>query len=200
LEPRDFRWAGFGVGILGEPVSGGDGFLELPWTGRRSLRLFQDGTLLFRVAADAEFLGWGLDPERFLKFPWLNPVPVVEVHTSFVHLYADVVRSLKTRPSECEIRLALLNGIVDSQRLFMTKYFEKGIENVSMPQRYSVQTDPAEESVTVSVEALLATPNRVSYLIVAAFASLFDMPKELIPFVRQGAEGPEVDLEAIKAL
>src|SRR5688572_31620822 len=50
-------------------------------------QLYEDGTLLVRVAADSTFLGWGQDEKEFNTRPRLNPMALIELTTSFVHLY-----------------------------------------------------------------------------------------------------------------
>lgn len=66
--PR-FRWGSFDVSVPAVARPRPDDSLEVGWPDRKLLRLYQDGTLFFRAAADQEFLGWGQDREQFKEFP-----------------------------------------------------------------------------------------------------------------------------------
>lgn len=197
--PR-FRHSSFDVTIPDFPRVGADDGLELRWGDRKVLNLFQDGTLLFRARADSDFLGYGVESESFEQFPRLNPVAVVEVHASFVHLYRRVFQRLKHPPSSVFFKLSLKDSSWDDKRLFLTKYFRPGTVDWNSVTKYVIQMDPAEEEVEVEGDDLVSAPNRVAYRILSTFASWFDMPEEDIPFIRETPEGPEVDIDAIKAL
>ena len=195
--PR-FRHGSFDVAIPGWPQPGPEDSLELRWYDRKVLRLYQNGTLLFRARADADFLGWGVEPQVFHKFPKLDPLVVVEVNTSFVHRYRAVVERLKHPPDRVFFHLSLHDFTQNGLRLFLTKYFPKGQVDWSAVTRYVVQT--TEESLEASASDLMRAPNRVAYQVVAAFMSMFDMPAKDIPFVSRLADGAEIDLDAIQAL
>lgn len=197
--PR-FRWGSFDVAIPDDVRAGPDGSLEVGWPDRKLLRLHQDGTLLFRAAADQEFLGWGQEPDEFGQFPRLNPVAVVEVHTSFVHLYRTVVEQLKETPAHVDFRVEIHNGTWEGGRLFLTKYYERRIALVGNPKRYMLQEDPATAEFSATAEEVLGNPNRTAFRLVSTFTSLFDMPVDEIPFTIEGAAGPEIDLNQIKNL
>ena len=198
--PR-FRYAGFDVAIPDWPQPGPDNSLELRWDDRKILRLYQDGTLIFRARADYNFLGWGVEPHEFEEFPKLNPVPVVEVNTSFVHLYRSVLGYLKNVADTIYFQLSLHDGTWPNGRLFMTEYSPNPtIIGWDPVNRWEIQMDPAEEEVEVSSADLVHAPNRVAYLIVWTFTSMFDLPGDKIPFVRRVGEELEIDLDAIRGL
>jgi hypothetical protein len=196
--PR-FRSGSFDVAIPGWPDPGPDDSLELKWDERKILRLYQDGTLVFRARADFDFLGWGVEPHAFPKFPKLDPLVVVEVNTSFVHRYRAVVESLKSFPDRVFFHLSLHNSAQNGVRLFLTEYL-RGMVDWSTATRYPIQMDPAEEELTVAAKTLIDAPNAAAYEVVRTFATMFDMPEEKIPFIDRTGDQPEIDLEAIKAL
>ncbi len=196
--PR-FRSGSFDVAIPGWPEPGPDGSLELKWDQRKILRLYQDGTLVFRARADFDFLGWGMEPHAFPKFPKLDPLVIVEVNTSFVHRYRAVVESLKHSPERVFFHLSLHNFVQNGVRLFLTGYL-RGMVDWSTARRYPIQVEQAEEGLSVPARTLIDAPNAVAYEVVRTFVSMFDMPEEEIPFVDRTRGAPEIDLEAIKAL
>lgn len=197
--PR-FRHGSFDVAIPGWPDPGPDDSLELRWDERKILRLYQDGTLIFRVRGDSDFLGWGVEPHAFPALPKLDPLVVVEVNTSFVHRYRAVVDLLKHPVERAFFHLSLHDFTQNGMRLFLTKYFSKGQVDWGAATRYEVQMDPADKRLEVPVTDLMDTPNAVAYDVVAAFTSMFDMPQEEIPLVNREGVRPEIDLAAIKAL
>jgi hypothetical protein len=197
--PR-FRRGSFDVAIPGWPEEGPEDSLQLRWDDRKVLRLYQDGTLVFRARADYDFLGWGVEAHAFPKFPKLDPLVVVEVNTSFVHRYRCVVKQLKYAADRVFFQLSLHNVTQDGMRLFLTKYFSGGHVDWSAVTRYVAQTDPADERLEVAMPELLERPNAVAYEVVRAFTSLFDMPESEIPFVNRGGGRPEIDLPAIVAM
>ena len=197
---HQFRYASFDVAIPGYPQPGPDNSLELRWDNRKILRLYQDGTLIFRVRADSNFLGWGIKPHEFEEFPRLNPVPVVEVNTSFIHLYRSVFGCLKNVADTIYFQLSLHDGTWPNGRLFMTEYFPNPIIDWGMVNRWEIQMDPAEEEEEVSRTDLVDAPNRAAYLIVRTFTSMFDLPEDKIPFVRRVGGEFEIDLDAIRGL
>lgn len=195
-----FRHGSFDLAVPAWPEPGPDDSLELRLDERKMLRLYQDGTLVFRARADHEFLGWGVEPNYFPRFPKLNPLVVVEVNTSFVHWYRAIVQQLKHPTDQVFFHLSLHDFTQEGIRLFLTKYFSKGRVDWGTVTKYSVQTDPAEEEFRVPISELLEAPNRVAYEVVRTFVSMFDMPETEIPFVVRDEDRPEIDLERIKAL
>ena len=195
-----FRYAGFDVAIPGWPEPGPDDSIELRSSDRKVLRLYQDGTLIFRVRADHEFLGWGVEPDYFERFPKLNPVPVVEVNTSFVHLYRAVVGQLKHPVETVYFKLFLSDSTWEHSRLFLTKYFSSNRVDWGGVTKWEIQQDPAEEELEVSANELEESPNRVALRLVKTFVSMFDLPDDEIPFVTGDGDDAEVDLQAIKDL
>jgi hypothetical protein len=167
---------------------------------RKLLRLYQDGTLLFRMAADADFLGWGQEEEEFARGPRLNPVPVVEAHASFVYLYRAVLPMLAKAPNSVQFTLNLKDAEVDKQRLALTKYYEGGIRNVFHPKLYRAYAVTIEEVVDASADAVINEPQHVAYTLVERFYEMFDMTPDLIPFVMEDRGIKAIDIEQIRKL
>lgn len=194
--PPTFRRTGFDTSTGDVPRLGPDNSVEVGG-GRQLLRLYQDGTLLFRVPADDDFLAWA--ESDFQQFPRLNPVAVVEVHAAFIHLYQKVLERLKSPPRVITTHLSLTNATIGDQRLFLTQYFSPGSTDKYGAKKYLLQMDPSEDEVDLSPEEVYNHPNRAAFRILAKFAGFFDMPEEEIPFCRAG-DGREIDIAAIQSL
>lgn len=195
-----FRNGSFDIAIPDEPKDGPENSLQLQWEDRKLLRLYQDGTLLFRAAADEEFLGWGASQEEFLQRPRINPVAMVELNTSFVNFYKLIVDRLKKQPEEIKIKLCIKNSVVNNKRLFITEYFETEFKSIFNPEIFPIANDPAETEIEVSPQTVQSNPNRAAFLVVKAFVDMFDLPEAKIHFIKKGPEGPEIDLETIRHL
>lgn len=198
--PPTFRWAGFDLRTMDTARLISDDCLEVRAGERKVLQLYQDGTLVAKAAADASLLGWGLDEAVFARIPRLNPVPVVEWHLAFAHTYRRLIAMLRARPESIRFRMELHNARVGGNRLFLTQYYERGIQNVHNPHRYQVFADNPAEDVTWAAGLLIDEPDFVAYLLVEKFASFFDMPPEDIPFVKTIGQRRVIDVDAIKAL
>ena len=189
------RRNGFHVRIPSAVRPGPDDSLELGGE-RKFLRLYQDGTLLVRVAADQDFLGWGVNERDFLRFPRLNPVAVAELHVTFVLLYRELVLRLKQGPASISVKLLLTDAVSNGWRLYMTEYASIHNMDPYVLDQYPLQQQPAEEELELPVEELVTTPTRAAYKVLKAFTSMFDLPDEKIPF----SNANEVDIERIKSL
>lgn len=196
-----FRSGSFDVAISGSPTINEYGRVQIESGGyRKALRLEQNGMLTFRARADHEFLGWGVDPKTFPTFPKLNPLVIVEANTSFVHLYRLVAQRFK-EPAESVLFRLWISDPGEDSRLFLTRDLPDGHVDWGSVTKYRLEeSDPAQTQVTVALDDLMDSPNRVAYKVVEAFVDMFDMPADLIPFVVGSDEDRAIDLETIKAL
>lgn len=200
MNAEQLRYAGFDLRMNAVPENGPDGSWEVKSGKRKGLRLYQDGTVIFRAAADESFLGWGVEPETFLAFPRLNPVAVVEIHAGFVLLYGRILQRLQQMPTEVLFDLTLKNVVVGSQRLLMTRHFNGPAWRAIDLPRFVAERDPANEQLKVPAEQLIAKPWAVAFQLVERFALIFDMPTDQIPFVKDVGGTKEIDVEALKAV
>jgi hypothetical protein len=192
------RHSGFDLKIGALPEIAADGSWRALWGNRKDLRLYQDGTVIFRAAADESFLGWGQDHEPFLQHPRLNPVAVVEVHASFVTFYRRVLERLAGAPAEVLFRMSLHNHTLESgQRLYMTRHLDGARWEWIDEEHFRVEAEPPQDQLKVEAAAVSAHPLEVAYLLVERFYRMFDMPSDLIPFVREQDGRKEIDVTAL---
>ena len=196
--PLRFRHGGFDVSTLDTAKFVGGDHWEVQSPGRKLLQLYQDGTLLFRMRADAEFLGWGSQDHYFDG--WINPVAAIESQASFVHLYARVLALLLRAANQVSFVLRFENGVYDGTRLAITEYRKNPMNFAVSPTPYPLHDASASTNVAVSADDLAAHPSRCAYGVVRAFYELFDAGPELIPFTATVDNQPEVDVHAIQTL
>src|SRR5262245_32295495 len=149
IDAEQLRYAGFDLRMNASPNMTADGAWAVKRGNRKGLRLYQDGTLILRAAADDSFLGWGVNPDTFESTPRLNPVAVVEIHAGFVMLYSRILPQLERAASEVLFQLVLRNVRVGSERLFMTKHVERRIDTFDL-DRYVAEVDPGVSKLAVS--------------------------------------------------
>lgn len=200
LATPTFRHSGFDLRTLGTPQAGPEESWEVSTGERKLLRVYKDGTLLFRAAADNSFLGWGQEDREFQRFPRLNPVPSVEIHAAFAKFYAGLIPRLTIAPEHINFTLSLHNAVWDGMRLFLTEHFKVPLYHINNPTRYFVHDSNPTDQIVVSADDVIAQPLAVGYRLLERFAAFFDMPPDKIPFVKQAAGGAEIDVEALAAL
>ncbi len=192
------RHAGFDLTIGALPEEGPDNSLEAFQGERKHLRLYQDGTLLFGAAADDTFLGRERNAEAFLNRPRLSPIALVEVHASYVTFLRDLLPRFENRPAECRFRLSLRNPInARGNRILLTRQPRRG-EFVEDLHAFQLEQDPADAELAATADEIHEHPMRVAYRLVERFYGLFDLGRDLIPFVRDVDGHPQIDIAAIR--
>jgi hypothetical protein len=187
-QPPAFRYAGFDLRTLDSARLVADDRLEVRNGDRKIVELHQNGMLLARLAADADFLGWGADPNHFNRYPRLNALACVEAHAAFVHLFREVANRFATRPALIRMHQALRNARVDGKHLFLTPHYP-GPGIVLDPEVFPAHSVNADADHTFPLDEVLDRPNRVAGKLAEEFANFFDMPVQKMPFLsnRHGA-------------
>ena len=157
--------------------------------------------MIARVAADGSFLGWGPRTEsEWERNPRLNPVPVVEVTASFVFTYRRLLGMLAEPVAFVHVHIELRNAVVEDRRLYLTKHYEHGIQNVFRPQRWEVQRENSTRKLAIPASQFEAKPEVVAAELVEAFAGFFDMYGDEIPFTTATEGGREIDIASLRRL
>lgn len=193
--PERFRYAGFDVATNDVARMMGE-YWEVSHGDRKVIRLYHDGTLVFRMRADADFLGWGSQTQYFPG--WVNPVAAVESQTSFVHLFSRIVPLLDQPPNRTFFSLKFENAYVGDRRLTITEYRRNPANFAVEPDLFPIHDFNAQAMLDLPGETLVNRPNRCAFEVVRAFYALFDAPETLIPFTKLVDGQREIDLDAIK--
>jgi hypothetical protein len=196
--PR-IRQGSFDVAIPSQATLGDDHSLEQRWDDRKLLRVYQDGAVFFRCAADHEFLGWS-SPEEFARHPMLNLVAVVELHLSFSILVSAIFDRLKSPFESVEFGIRLSDGVWEGNRLCLPKYYARGLANVVSPEVWQLQATPAEVTCSLSSDLVSTRPGHTAFQLLRHFVAMFDMDESEIPFTVTTEHGPKIDIEQIRAL
>lgn len=198
--PPTLRYSGFDTMTGGQVKQVGTDHYEARQGDRKLLQLFQDGTLIFRVPADPSFLAWAVDEEAFARWPRLNPVAVVEMHTSFVRLYAAILPRLVTEPISVRFTLNLKDARVGSRFLSLTEYYKLGIENVDNPRLFQTYNAEVTQTIDIAASLVIDSPDEAAYILLERFYQMFDMEPKYIPFVKSEGAAKLIDVNALKKL
>lgn len=198
--PPTFRWAGFDTSTEDQARRIAPDAYEVSNGDRKVLRVYQDGTLIFRMTADPDFLCWSQEEDEYLHAPRLDPVPVVEVHASFVHLYAALIPKLLKPPQLVRFTMNLRDAEVNGARLSFTRYYQGGIRRVIHPKLYHAYAANLKDSFDSEPELIARTPNLIAYQLLVKFYAFFEMAPDLIPFVKDENGKKAIDIEAIRRL
>jgi hypothetical protein len=199
-QPPVIRHAGFDTSTRDVAQLVGGERWEAQYGDRKVLRLYQDGSLLFRMRADEEFLAWALQSRAHYGEPTLNAVAVVESHLSFVYLVKELLPWFKEQPAEIRFTLRFSDAQLRDRPLTVSKYVDPNRGWLADPDLHPIHGPSAEESLNVAVSRLAESPEAVAYDLLVRFYDMFDAAADLIPFLRDTPQGKAVDADALKAL
>ena len=167
-------------------------------TDRKHLRVFNDGTILFRCVADDTFLGATRNAAAFQQSPRINPVVVVEMHASYVTFVTEMLGRLASPPLHVVFAFGLRNPTnLAGRRVFLTDRVLPGGLEVDL-NTYPLERNPPEAEVRVDAADVQAAPLRVAYRLVEEFYAMFDFDGAPIPFTHQVDGHTEIDLNALR--
>lgn len=167
-------------------------------TDRKHLRVYNDGTILFRCVADDTFLGATRNAAAFQHAPRINPVVVVEMHASYVTFVAEMLGRLASPSQNVVFAFGLRNPTnLAGERVFLTNRVMPGGLEVDL-QRYPLERTPPDAEVSVNAAEVQAAPLRVAYRLVEEFYAMFDFDGAPIPFTFHVDGHTEIDLNALR--
>ena len=120
--PPVFRYAGWSLETLDQARIVGGEFLEVKNGPRKTIRIFEDGTLLFRGDAGPDFLGWGRDEVTFPESPQLHSLAAIEVTTLFLYFYATLIPHFERPVSDIRFVLKLTDAKIGEKFMHIVPY------------------------------------------------------------------------------
>lgn len=151
--------------------------------GYKILDLYRDGTLIFGVIAERDYLTWGQVPND-LK---INSLALIETVYNFVTLYKIITDNFTHKPSELFARIKLHDLHLNKEKSFMVPDAVGAI---------SVRRYDAPDNDFDTIEAF--DPNKftlgsVAYEIVQEVYLWFGMDSRMIPYVNERNGVKEID-------
>jgi len=185
--PPVFRQGGWDLRTATPPRIVSGEYLEATTEDQIAVRLYEDGTLLVRVAADS-FLAWPMSPAEFHQKPKLNTLGLVEVTTAFVYFYRQLLGKFKRAPESIKFRIEFRNAEVAGNKLYVVPFpvlsirWQKEFES----DKHSISEPNLGREMTIPTTQVKEDPDLVAYLLVEKLFLFFGVPSNELPYVNQG--------------
>lgn len=196
--PPVFRYAGWSLETLDQAHIVGGEFLEVKNGPRKTVRIYEDGTLLLRADAGPDFLGWGRDEVTFPESPRLHPLAAVEITTLFVHFYATLIPHFARPLSDIRFVVKLTDGKIGNRFMHIVPYPLNTIGWTFQEDKFSLRDETVEKEVVIAATEVEQDPNRAAYRLVERLFLFFGVPIDKIPYVVETEAVKRVDVERIK--
>jgi hypothetical protein len=173
-------------------------YLEVRNGDAKQIQLYEDGTLIAKLAADANFLAWS-SKDPALR---LNPLAFMEVLFNFVHLYSTLMGRMLVLPHEVTFREQIEHAWIGegSAKLSLSAYGVNSLEwQMDIPELRHHAPEPAMmREIRVPTMELQGSPGRAAYLLAEKIYLWFGMTPEKIPYTSGVGQAKAVDPETFK--
>jgi hypothetical protein len=185
--PPAFRRGGWDLGTASPPRIVGGEYLESGNQDDKIIRLYEDGTLLARVAADS-FLAWPIHPPEFSQNPKLNTLALVEFTTAFVYFYRQLLGRFMTPLQNIKFQVKFQNAEVAGKRIYVIPFPVKSIawQFEDLPgAKHPISHSNPQRDITISANQVQDEPDVTACLLVEKVFLFFDVPSNELPYVKQ---------------
>jgi hypothetical protein len=196
--PAPLRWAGWDMTTLDQAHIVNGECLELNNGPRKTIRLFEDGTLLVQGAIDGDFLGWGTRESGFENDPRVHALATIEFTTTFVRLYGAIIPFLENKPAELNYHLEIRNGKVNDKYLYLLPFPVNSIGYMFRDEPASLTTDNPQYDGVISAKEVLEDPDRSAFRLTERLFLFFGIATNKIPYTREESGVFRVDTDKIK--
>ena len=194
--PSYLRYSGWNMLTLDYPkIKNGESW-EVKNGDSKTIRLYEDGTLVAFGDASNEFLGWGKADEEFAKKPILNSLATIEFVYEFVKFYMDFLKLINFESGSITLRVKLSNtelengnklGISTSHVLAL---FPSSSEKIDGDK---------EAEIKISVPGDIFDAKYLAYKMIAKIYLWFSVPMDKIPYTAVDEQGKRyVDIKSFE--
>ncbi len=186
-DPPYLRYSGWNLLTLDYPKIKDGNSWEVKDGDRKTVRLYKDGSLIAIAYADDSFLGWGQDHDKFLQFPQLNSLAVIEYIYEFVELYKKMLNNYP-KLKKVKFGVGIKNADTwEGKKLYLRPY-EVGalfyIFDFDDSSMTSVTKD-FYENIEVTLSDQIYDSKYVAYQLISEFFIHFGISRDKIPIPRQ---------------
>jgi hypothetical protein len=197
--PNTLRYAGFNMETRGEARIIRGEYLEVAVGDWKTIQLYEDGMLLAKVKADADFLAWGSrSDEGFEKRPRLNPLALVEFTYSFVDVFSRVLQHADPQPATCVFQVSIRNAFRAEERLYLNPYGLNTHAHLIDQNRYRAPENNGDPQVLVEANLVRNNVPRAAYLFVERIYLWFGVPVNKIPYTTGEADANVIDVDILR--
>ncbi len=206
--PPETRDSSFGMGMAAVPQLERAEYWDIHghelFTGRvRRLRVYADGSVIFRASADESFLCWPQGKTNRV----VNPVVVADSIVSFCRFVRELLLMMSVRPETGELGVEIRNAALSVPPLMMYGgKLRKDREFFALEPRdvHGVgEVNPKREVEVRIVDFLaetLANPyagaDAAAYTLVEQFYDIFGLDSSAVPYVDRSWNRPLIDVRA----
>jgi hypothetical protein len=159
--------------------------------GYKIIDLYRDGTLIFAVRGDGEFLAWATPNGK----QRINPVSLVEAVYNYVSFYKLVLEELKEAANRIFLRVDLKNLHMNDLKSYLLSY---GPDYLGFRDEGSAPDN--EMTKVIEVDAKEFEAGRVSFQLLREIYLWFGLEEDKIPYTKTEDDVKMVDPEQIKNL
>lgn len=198
-KPGTLRYAGWNLETEEQARIVKGEYLEVALGDWKTIQLYEDGMLLAKVKADADFLAWGSrGDEGFEKRPRLNPLALIEFTYSFVDVFRRVLEHAESQPTECLLQVNIQNAFREFGRLYLNPYGLETFRHLLDDVRHQAPEDAGKVEVRVDAAAVRANPARAAYQFVERIYLWFSVPVHKIPYTTGAGDAKVIDVETLR--
>jgi hypothetical protein len=198
-KPGSLRYAGWGLETQEEARIIKGEYLEVALGDWKTLQLYEDGMLIAKVKADADFLAWGSrSDEGFEKRPRLNPLALIEFTYSFVDVFRRVLEHAVPQPAACVLHVSIQNTFRAEERLYLNPYGLETMAHLIDQTRYRAPEDTGELEIQMDTALIRDNTPRAAYRFVERIYLWFGVPSDQIPYVTGVGDAKVIDVDMLR--
>lgn len=184
-DPPYLRYSGWNMLTLDYPQIKNGEWWEVNNGDRKTVRLYEDGTLVASAYADNSFLGWGKSDEEFLQSPSLRSLAVIEYLYEFVNVYLAFLERSSFSRGTITFKMDLVNTELSSG-----KKLKIGTSQVLalFPETSNEIASDKKGEIVISNDNLFQA-EYIAYKVVALLYRWFNVPENKIPYIATDKEG-----------
>jgi hypothetical protein len=197
--PGTLRYAGWNLETREQARIVKGEYLEVALGDWKTIQLYEDGMLLAKVKADADFLAWGSrEGEGFEKHPRLNPLALIEFTYSFVEVFGRVLEHAEPSPAECLLQLTIQNAFREGGPLYLNPYGLHTWAHQVDDTRHPAPVDTGQIEVQVDAGLIRENAPRAAYRFVERIYLWFGVPVEEIPYATGAGDAKAIDVDVLR--
>lgn len=197
--PGTLRYAGWNMETQEQSRIIKGEYLEVALGDWKTIQLYEDGMLLAKVKADADFLAWGSrSDEGFEKRPRLNPLALIEFTYSFVDVFSRVLQHADPQPTTSVLQVSIRNAFRAEERLYLNPYGLEAVAHMIDQNRYRAPENDGEISIQVDAGLVRNNVPRAAYLFVERIYLWFGAPVNQIPYTSGEGDAKVIDVEILR--
>jgi len=199
-DPGTLRYAGFNMETRERARIIKGEYLEVALGDWKTIQLYEDGMLLAKVKADADFLAWGSrDDEGFEKRPRLNPLALIEFTYSFVDVFSRAIQHAEPQSTTCVFQASIRNTIrTTGERLYLNPYGLDTWAHMMDRRQYPAPEDNGDVPVQLDTNLVRNNVPRAAYLFAERIYLWFGVPVNHIPYLIGDGDMKAVDVDALR--